>query len=34
MGGLVLSKGSVSLRCVAPASMYVMPGTVLVGFGL
>src|ERR1700678_3813386 len=34
IGGSVLSVGSESLRCVAPASMYSMPGTVLVGFGL
>jgi len=34
IGGLVLSYGSESLRCVAPASMYMIPGTVLLGFGL
>jgi|HubBroStandDraft_6_1064221.scaffolds.fasta_scaffold169019_2 hypothetical protein len=30
IAGLLTSEGSESLRCVAPASMYVMPGTVLV----
>ncbi len=34
ISGLVLSNGSESLLCVAPASMYVIPGTVFVGFGL
>src|SRR6202050_4884755 len=34
MGGSVLSNGSESLRCVAPASMYSTPGTVVVGFAL
>lgn len=34
IGGLVLSYGSESLRCVAPASMYVIPGMMFVGFGL
>src|SRR6202161_375596 len=34
MGGSVLSNGSESLRCVAPASMYSMPGTLVVGFSL
>src|ERR1700677_2934239 len=34
MGGSVLSNGSESLRCVAPASMYSMPGTLVVGFAL
>src|SRR5277367_7051817 len=34
IAGLVLSYGSESLRCVAPASIYVIPGTVFVGFGL
>src|SRR6202161_1531925 len=34
MGGSVLSNGSESLRCVAPASMYSTPGTVAVGFAL
>src|ERR1700678_1377841 len=34
MGGSVLSNGSESLRCVAPASMYSMPGTLIVGFSL
>src|SRR5262249_48124089 len=32
-GGLVWSNGSESLRWLAPASMYVIPGTVLVGLG-
>jgi hypothetical protein len=34
IGGLVVSYGSESLRWVAPASIYVIPGTVFVGFGL
>src|SRR5262249_58790164 len=34
IAGLVLSFGSESLRWVAPASMYVIPGTVFVGLGL
>src|ERR1700691_2574201 len=34
MGASVLSYGSESLRCVAPASMYSIPGTVVVGLGL
>ena len=34
IAGLVVSLGSESLLCVAPASMYVIPGTVLVGLGL
>jgi hypothetical protein len=34
MGGPVLSNGSESLRCVAPASIYSIPGTVAVGLGL
>ena len=33
MAALVVSNGSVLLRCVAPQSMYAIPGTVLVGFG-
>src|SRR5229473_5679162 len=31
IGGLVLSNGSESLRCVAPANIYSMPGTVVLG---
>ena len=34
IGGLVLSNGSVSLRCVAPANIYSMPGTVALGLSL
>src|ERR1700690_1355299 len=34
MGASVLSYGSESVRCVAPASMYSIPGTVVVGLGL
>jgi hypothetical protein len=34
IGGLILSNGSESLRCIAPANMYSIPGTVVDGFGL
>src|SRR5712671_218669 len=34
MGGLVSSDGSNTLRCVAPASMYMMPGSAFVGLAL
>jgi len=34
IAGLVLSSGSESLLTVAPASIYVMPGTVVVDLGL
>src|SRR5215469_10462834 len=34
IGVPLVAKGSVALQSVPPASMYITPGTVLVGFGL